>query len=887
MCTPRGDAMRALIVTSALLALALLGLHLLTHESGETVGAAPLAKGVPDGGETSQTSLEPAAEDSIVVPPRAEREAIVPVVPDALSEMPCRVFGRVVDEHDEPLAGITVRLAAHKTWASDVHVPRLVGPRDHCGWEMGTDESGSFRFETPVPTAEITWLTITPDPYHDSARVLFGGYDERNRPALRAGDNDLGVFRLATTGAIEGRIVDESGQPIAGVEMDIGPERSQTYGRPGESDEAGWYSIAHAPVGTYMVKAKLEGHLSGHRDGVTVERGSTTAGIDFVLCPSPTLRGRVLDEQGEPVADARLWGWPRSHGSGAGATSGVDGVFTVHLPQDEPYTLGVEHDGYEPFALDSRKTYYEPNTEDIEIVLERATTTLFRVIDAERGEPVERFGLEILRNNGSRAKPHVFTSLGAPPRAADHPRGEVELDARPGIDAFVLHAPGYRPLQGEIEHESDSDHVQILRVDHGASLRGRALLDGAPLARATVKLSRGSLEKFRTTGPVDVSHLSAEERARVTERLSRAQVEPLPERTWRSSGDKWDTSSAEGGTFAFEGLDPGTYRLELRSAGGACCVLVPVPLVPREKKDVGDLVLTPGATILGRVLVPPARSAGGLTVYLDEPRQNVTQTTDASGGFRFTGLSEGEHFLLLDEVPGSTVASEPMSVTLAAGETREVVLDASDCGTCKVSLTIDLGGPSPEGHRLRLVSTSDSSVWGDLGRTDADGRVHGTVRAMGDAHLSVVTRDFITLRDRSKIFALELDAEIDELVRIDTGMLELGLPRSAALPSNCRMSLTLTAQEGTPSAGVQTSFDLKENDEKPSSIRFRRGEGRVLFHVLPVGKFELIIELFDSDAPPVRTPIDARSFREAPAAFYTKQAPVEIRPRETTTLQLD
>jgi hypothetical protein len=64
------------------------------------------------------------------------------------------------------------------------------------------------------------------------------------------------------------------------------------------------------------------------------------------LAPAPSIEGVVVDGQGQPIEGVKLHGWPSTSGTGAGAKSGADRRFVIHLPQDEPYTLGAKRDGY-------------------------------------------------------------------------------------------------------------------------------------------------------------------------------------------------------------------------------------------------------------------------------------------------------------------------------------------------------------------------------------------------------------------------------------------------------------------------------------------------------------------------------------------------------------
>jgi protocatechuate 3,4-dioxygenase beta subunit len=883
--------MRALLLTALLLALILVGLHFATRAANKEVPAGPEAT------HDSQIEDDPRASP----PPAASPEATADVASldtaleteravsaPAHAELPCKVFGRVLDELDQPLAEVLVRLHGYKSWADGIYVPKLSGAYDYRGWETRTDTDGRFRFETPVPTVEMTRLSIEPDPYHDSAEARLGGSDAENRAALTAGDNDLGDFRLATTGAIEGRVVDENGRPLAEVELDTGPDRAFTYSRGASTDATGSYLIPHARLGKYMVKAKLADFLTGYCESVEVGRARTTLGIDFVLRQGPTLQGRVVDEQRSPVAGAKLRGLPRSSGQGAGGTSAEDGSFTVHLPQDEAYTLSVEHPDYEPYALRSRDHYYEPGTEGIEIVLAAAAKTIFRVLDADTGSPVERFGLRVLRDNGSRSEIHTGTRLGAPPRADDHPGGEVELAARPGIDKFVLNAPGYLALAGDVEHESPGEAIQVLRIDRGASLRGRAFLDGAPLSHALVEISQGMFARQRSDGPSLVSNADAGDLERLRkEALARMREELPSEPTWQSFGEKQKTTSSDDGSFSFQTLERGHYRVELRSKSGASLVLAPVVLANQETKDLGDLALTPGATILGRVLVPSGRAPSGLTVYLDESHDRVTQTTDAAGEFRFAGLSEGPHRLVVDEVAGLLVASEPLSVTLGAGETREIMIDLRDRGTCAVSLVLEIGGVEARGLRVELVSRSDPHVLVRLGETDANGRVEAVVRAIGEAYVSALTPDRILLANRERLLALDLDARIDERVALETGSLELGLPASLVLPTNCEATLALVSLEDASLPRVATEFSWNQEGLYATSIHYQPETRRVVFEMLPVGPFELSFELRDRDSPPMEIQVDEHTTRVGRIAVYERTGVVEIRSGSASVVQLD
>ena len=89
---------------------------------------------------------------------------------------------------------------------------------------------------------------------------------------------------------------------------------------------------------------------------------------------------------------------------------------------------------------------------------------------------------------------------------------------------------------------------------------------------------------------------------------------------------------------------------------------------------------TADGVLEGRLVADDGRPVNGATVRVrersmvsSEPRGEAR--SDADGRFRFEGLSAGDHSLEVGEVPGVLAGGAAAQVTLAAGETREVVLE--------------------------------------------------------------------------------------------------------------------------------------------------------------------------------------------------------------------
>lgn len=789
---------------------------------------------------------------------RIAEEARAPLAPTAATAAGCIVLGRVIDEERRGLAQVVVRLFGYKLWAEGRDVPRLAGEYDHRGWEARTDGEGRFRFEVPVPTAMTTQLSITPDPFHDSARVYFGGRNAAARPPLRAGENDLGEFLLAATGAIRGSVSSQAGAPLAGAELQVGADASTTIGREAVSDANGIYQIDHVKPGSHGVGAGAEGWLSEFRKPIEVQAGRVSAGVDFRLKAAPILRGRVEDEHGRGLAGVRLWGWPISSGKGAGAKSAADGSFTIVLPQDEPYTLEAELVGHDSFGKDARSKPFAPGSEDLRIVLphSRSARTLFRVVDGDTQRPVELFGLEIERDRGSDAGRSGWTNYRANPQPATHPGGELELDARPGLDLLTVCAPGYVRLQDDVRHAAEGEPEQTVSLVPGGTLSGRvvAVAGDGPVAGAAVRLQFGQVRKSKDS--------------------------PVP--TFQPDDMALQAVSDADGRFRFEMLEPGDSQLVARGPDDSVHERV-LALPARGNLELGELVLVPGATILGQVVVPPGQASAGLEVYLDEWRHDVKRVTDAQGRFRFEALGAGPHRLLLAESPGR-ITSQSADLTLAAGETREVVLDARDAGLCALELTLVLGDAPAAALAVDLVVLGPPERRHELGLTDAAGRVSGWAPAWGRARVELRLAGGAALLHPDPIGPLELEREFVAALRFEIGSLALVLPPDLVLPPTCGGKLVLTR------VGAERSLQLylrpasaNRSDLVRSDLVLADGALRCA-HV-PPGEYELELVLSDESVRPVRIAADGGYRLERPALYETR-AHVRISAGTSTRVEL-
>ena len=277
-----GLLMKLALATVSITALLLLALFLTDDEEtkAQMIHSDEVAE-VESSPELQAEDRGVAAPEESTPVPLAERAEIV-AVPDASAAPPgeprCVVRGRIADQEGRGLRGVRIRLFAYKVWAEGVDLPRVDERYDLRGFEVHTDATGAFEIAAPPPTNKITTLRVEPDPYHDSHRISFNSERDDAEPSLSEGARDLGEIRLTATGALRGRVVDTQGEPIADADIDVGPGRSTTYSRSTRSEVDGTFLLGHAPIGTYAIKAKVEGYLSGYIEPVTVIAGRDNGG---------------------------------------------------------------------------------------------------------------------------------------------------------------------------------------------------------------------------------------------------------------------------------------------------------------------------------------------------------------------------------------------------------------------------------------------------------------------------------------------------------------------------------------------------------------------------------------------------------------------------------
>lgn len=313
------------------------------------------------------------------------------------------VTGKLRDRAGRPIAGGEVTLAE----AESAPLPRTVT----------SDGDGNFRF-----------AAVLPGSYLATARA--DGFYPSEPHALRVGRTPTGVeLRLDPGATIDGRVVDERAQPVAGAEVQVSGEAPdgtpiavtasssaasggahvEPAGELGilrgpipypppvplpslapapksfRTDDKGAFHLGGLPAGRLVVVATHPDFARGASEPLAVASGAALR-VTVVLSRGVEARGRVTDEHGDPVAGAEL-----SADDGATlAESDRRGEFAIaHLARATTVTVRA------PGFLPATRAIAPSERGPFDVQLRRAEARLGGVVVDDRGTPLSAARVEI------------------------------------------------------------------------------------------------------------------------------------------------------------------------------------------------------------------------------------------------------------------------------------------------------------------------------------------------------------------------------------------------------------------------------------------------------------------------------------------------------------
>ncbi|HEY8145317.1 MAG TPA: carboxypeptidase regulatory-like domain-containing protein, partial [Kofleriaceae bacterium] len=374
------------------------------------------------------------------------------------------IRGRVVDHGGKPVAGARVTFKARmgeRPIDSEQTAP--IG-------EATSDESGGFDIE--VPSGDLKLIAEAGDV---RGQTVLTGVVPGHEPA------DV-IIRLAAGASLAGVVVDTAGAAASGAEVRLtvvggdGPvgERTAT------SDGSGAFRFEHLAPGTATLEARGDGGVSPPL-AVKLPDGSDRTGVRLVLAAAASIKGRVVDGKGTPVAGATVMATPaKSKIKPPRIVSGADGGFVLEgLAAGTKHVVQARQEGFaNAFARN-----IVPPAEGVELVMQ-AAGGIRGVVKGAGGAPVSSFQVQVERfvEADGMVRPGRATARGS---AKD---GRFELDlVEPGQYDLVVTADGFAPFRPPRVAVPPEGWAEIeVELSAGARVTGRVLSEGLPVAGARI-----------------------------------------------------------------------------------------------------------------------------------------------------------------------------------------------------------------------------------------------------------------------------------------------------------------------------------------------------------------------------------------------------------------
>jgi len=589
----------------------------------------------------------------------AERQGVGTSTRDVKLVLPRRRmgFGRVLDSGEKPLAEalVTARAGARANAA----------PGDATKVRTGPDG----RYELPLPGAPVD-LVVTAAGF---APLQVRGIEVPAGPGRVA----LGTVVLAPAVAFEGRLVDLGGGPVPGGRVQVladdgtsvraQAERLERSPVAARSDEAGQVRVEDLDPGRrYLLRIAADGFLPRRLTGIQAPAAEI---LLIELHPAARLTGRVVDEDGEPVAAAEITvrdpePAPGTVGLGGSVRrpvqveTGEDGRFAVGSLTPGPLEIAVEATGFVR-SEQLEKMVSSGRNPEVLVTLRRGAVVTGRVTDQD-GEAVAGVRLRAGRVRGTSDAEGRFRLAGVEP-------GRRMLVAR------------------HLEYDEATREVDVVAGENRFDL---VLSAGSAVAGVVVD---------EDGAPVPAAHLSllcdpSDDAARV-----------------------YQAVSAADGSFGLRGVVDGSYDLEIEADGYA-------PLSrPRAVQIEGEpvtglrLVLTPGTAVEGRLVGLDFEEIAAARIEADDGHLQRAGRIDYQGRYRIADLGPGV-WRLRAWAPGDRGAEA--SVAVETGD-REVHRDLRFGGVTLDGRVTHGGDPLAE---AKIVLSGEDVADRRSATTDWEGR---------------------------------------------------------------------------------------------------------------------------------------------------------------------
>jgi uncharacterized GH25 family protein/peroxiredoxin len=406
------------------------------------------------------------------------------------------IGGVVRDESGRPIAGAKLELTMPLTWP---HLEYWV----FSAAGKTTDENGRWSWsEAPADCSSVNIQVKHPD------------YLPNGGSAVRSKES---VFILKRGFEVAGRVVDPEGKPVAKANVALGFDRFGTSDPETKSGADGRFVLKGCTPGRSLVTVQAEG-LSPTFQEVVV--GQQEQNLEFHLEPGHTLKIRVVDVHGNPVAEARVatdtWRGHRSlmHDVRADAK----GEIVWRSAPSDTILCDALKEGY----MWVRHIPLRASDDFHVITLLPELAISGRVTDAATGEPIKSFHVRTGTVFSSSREMYWARDEGT---SYENGQYSIRLHEPAAATALEVIAKGYAPARSRTFASSEGIQTFDFSLEPGKGPRGVVRLpDGSPAVGAEVALATAEIRATISMGRFN----RGQNRAEIVKTDARGRFEFLP-----------------------------------------------------------------------------------------------------------------------------------------------------------------------------------------------------------------------------------------------------------------------------------------------------------------------------------------------------------------------
>ena len=234
------------------------------------------------------------------------------VAPSAEAQQTVTLSGRVTDTAGQAVSGAYVFLD---------RLPEGISAGEHY-----TDGNGAYHFSVS-PGRYLLRVRHQPGPLFDPRLELVLSANTTRNVVLEAGVT------------LSGRVTGPAGQPVPGAWLVFYAADQAIDLGAAITDNSGYYNLG-LPAGTYRIDVASEAFMDQSLEGVAVPQNTV---LDIALEAGVVLEGTVVDDRGQPVADAEVCAHPPAEQWGAGTCTETEseGDFQLRATPDTVYIVRI------------------------------------------------------------------------------------------------------------------------------------------------------------------------------------------------------------------------------------------------------------------------------------------------------------------------------------------------------------------------------------------------------------------------------------------------------------------------------------------------------------------------------------------------------------------